>query len=156
MAKELDIRNDQQCLFVSDSREFISEGQRAAQAALESVGGYLGLVEKLPFDRGDTNHGLVQLCLKMAAVVEQNQAPARGVTSSRGRETRRRDKGKQHAPEMLYPSRSSRANFETYGKELEMSSTRLRSRIKEVLLETCLENCLISCAYDSVSSNPAD
>ena len=72
MAKELDIRNDE-ILFVSDSREFISEGQRVAQAALESVGGYLGLVEKLPFDRGDTNHGLVQLCLKMAAVVERTR-----------------------------------------------------------------------------------
>jgi len=72
MAKELDIRNDE-ILFASDSREFISDGQRAAQAALESVGGYLGLVEKLPFDRGDTNHGLVQLCLKMAAVVERTR-----------------------------------------------------------------------------------
>jgi len=69
MAKELDIRNDE-TLFVSDFQEFTTEGQHAAQIALESVGGYSGLVEKLPFDRGAANQGLMQLCLKMAMVVE--------------------------------------------------------------------------------------
>ncbi len=71
MAKELDIRNEE-ALFVTDAQEFERQGKAAAQAALESVGGYLGLAEKLPFDRGDANHGLVQLCLKMAAAVEQS------------------------------------------------------------------------------------
>ncbi len=70
MAKELNIRTDES-LFISEFQEFTSEGQRAAQSALESVGGYSGLLEKLPFDRGDANQGLVNLCLKMAAVVEK-------------------------------------------------------------------------------------
>ncbi len=69
MAKELDIRAEES-LFISDLPVFADEGRQAAQTALESVGGYLGLAEKLPFDRGDTNHGLVQLCLKIAAAVE--------------------------------------------------------------------------------------
>jgi NTP pyrophosphatase (non-canonical NTP hydrolase) len=69
MAKELEISTDE-TLFIDDFREFSAGGQLAAQAALESVGGYPGLMEKLPFDRGDANHGLVQLCFRIAAMVE--------------------------------------------------------------------------------------
>ena len=70
MAKELIIQPGE-TPFISNADEFAKQGQRASQFALESVGGYAGLVEKLPFDRGDANRGLVQLCLKVAAVVQK-------------------------------------------------------------------------------------
>lgn len=70
MAKELGI-GVQEALFISNLNDFNSEGERAAQSALENMGGYTGLVEKLPFDRGEANHSLVQLCLKIAAATEQ-------------------------------------------------------------------------------------
>lgn len=74
MAKELNIRAEE-VIFITDAADFEKQGVAAAQCALESVGGYLGLSEKLPFDRGDANHGLVQLCLKMAAAVEEAHPP---------------------------------------------------------------------------------
>ena len=69
MAKELTIRAGER-LFVTDAAEFGSAGEKAAQRALEEMGGYPGLISKLPFDRGDTNQALVSLCLKIAAAVE--------------------------------------------------------------------------------------
>jgi len=69
MAKELLISENEQP-FVSDFDAFAAEGRSAGYLALESMGGYSGLAERLPFDRGDTNHALVQLCLKIAAGVE--------------------------------------------------------------------------------------
>jgi len=69
MAKELAI-SDSERPFLSDFDAFAKEGRSAGVAALESMGGYSGLAERLPFDRGDTNHALVQLCLKIAAGVE--------------------------------------------------------------------------------------
>jgi NTP pyrophosphatase (non-canonical NTP hydrolase) len=70
MAKEINI-DKSELIFISDFDNFTQAGQSAAQIALESVGGYPGLAQKLPFDRGDANHGLIQLCLKMAAAVEE-------------------------------------------------------------------------------------
>ena len=64
MAKELLISENEQP-FVLDFEAFAAEGRSAG-----SMGGYSGLAERLPFDRGDTNHALVQLCLKIAAGVE--------------------------------------------------------------------------------------
>ena len=69
MAKELTIRSGED-LFIGDIAEFASTGEKAAQRALEEMGGYPGLISKLPFDRGDTNQALVSLCLKIAAAVE--------------------------------------------------------------------------------------
>ena len=69
MAKELRIRSDEE-IFISDANEFTANGEKAAHRALEDMGGYLGLVAKLPFDRGDTNQALMTLCLKIAAAVE--------------------------------------------------------------------------------------
>jgi hypothetical protein len=57
-------------LFIDDVPEFVTTGEKAAQRALEEMGGYPGLISKLPFDRGDTNQALVSLCLKVAAAVE--------------------------------------------------------------------------------------
>ena len=69
MAKELTIRSGEH-LFIDDVSEFGTTGEKAAQRALEEMGGYPGLISKLPFDRGDTNQALVSLCLKVAAAVE--------------------------------------------------------------------------------------
>lgn len=69
MAKELTIRSGER-LFIDDVPEFVTTGEKAAQRALEEMGGYPGLISKLPFDRGDTNQALVSLCLKVAAAVE--------------------------------------------------------------------------------------
>lgn len=69
LAKELDIRpNDD--LFVSDPENFSREGEGASQRVFELAGGYAGLTSKLPFDRGDANHALLQLCLLVASAVE--------------------------------------------------------------------------------------
>ncbi|MDZ4866049.1 MAG: CHAT domain-containing protein [Alphaproteobacteria bacterium] len=69
MAKELAIGPDEKP-FIEDLTDFSDTGKKTAEKALESVGGYPGLASRLPFDRGDANHALVQLCLKMASVVE--------------------------------------------------------------------------------------
>ena len=73
MAKELTISDGEQP-FISDISAFVDEGKAAGLSALETMGGYSGLANRLPFDRGDTNHALVQLCLKIAAGVEQANA----------------------------------------------------------------------------------
>ncbi|HEV7326758.1 MAG TPA: CHAT domain-containing protein, partial [Bosea sp. (in: a-proteobacteria)] len=69
MAKEINITTEEN-LFIDDLNSFERAGSEAAQSALESMGGFAGLVDKLPFDRGDTNHGLVQICMKIAAAFE--------------------------------------------------------------------------------------
>lgn len=73
MAKELEIGPDE-VPFVTDARKFSEEGKLAATAAFENVGGYAGLIQALPFDRGDANHALVQLCLKIAEAVEESNS----------------------------------------------------------------------------------
>ncbi len=69
MAKEL-IIGANETVFIENVEDFAREGERASHAALENVGGYEGIIQTLPFDRGDANHGLVQLCLKMAEAVQ--------------------------------------------------------------------------------------
>jgi hypothetical protein len=73
MAKELQI-GPEEVPFVVDPNSFAEEGRSAATAAFESLGGYAGLTEQLPFDRGDANHALVQVCMKMADAVESTNA----------------------------------------------------------------------------------
>jgi hypothetical protein len=78
MAKELGLRAEDKP-FISDLTGFVEDGRASAERALESVGGYPGLAARLPFDRGDANHALVQFCMKMAVAIE----PANpGVASS--------------------------------------------------------------------------
>jgi hypothetical protein len=49
-------------------------GQRIARQVLELVGGYKGLSGSgLPFDRGDANHALVTLFLKVADAIEEER-----------------------------------------------------------------------------------
>ncbi|MCA1498285.1 MULTISPECIES: CHAT domain-containing protein [unclassified Bradyrhizobium] len=77
LAKELTIRQEE-TLFITNTEQFTSDGEAAAHLALESVGGYLGLSNKLPFDRGGANHALVMICLKIAAAVEQAKPEVAG------------------------------------------------------------------------------
>jgi NTP pyrophosphatase (non-canonical NTP hydrolase) len=71
MAKELNISPDEHP-FIDDLKDFESEGTRASHVALEEIGGYHGIVGHLPFDRGDANHALVHLCLKIADFVQES------------------------------------------------------------------------------------
>ena len=73
MAKELEITVGES-LFLADPETFASEGQRIARQVLELVGGYNGLSGSgLPFDRGDANHALVTLFLKVADAIEEER-----------------------------------------------------------------------------------
>jgi NTP pyrophosphatase (non-canonical NTP hydrolase) len=75
MAKELEIVASESP-FIDDPASFAKEGQDIAHRALERVGGYEGLASSgLPFDRGDANHALVMLCLKVAEAVEAERPP---------------------------------------------------------------------------------
>src|SRR5258708_6530177 len=68
LAKELDIKTVD-ALFNSDASKFAKDGSDAANQILEKLGGYFGLAEKFPFDRGETNRALVLLCLRLAEAV---------------------------------------------------------------------------------------
>jgi NTP pyrophosphatase (non-canonical NTP hydrolase) len=69
MAKELEIVADE-TPFLDDPANFAREGQHIAHRVLERVGGYERLSSSgLPFDRGDANHALMMLCLKVADAV---------------------------------------------------------------------------------------
>jgi NTP pyrophosphatase (non-canonical NTP hydrolase) len=75
MAKELVIIATESP-FLDDPEDFVREGQQIANHVLDRVGGYEGLASSgLSFDRGDTNHALVMLCLKVAEAVEKDRPP---------------------------------------------------------------------------------
>jgi len=71
LAKELDI-GKQENLFFEDSNDFELKGRSVSHRVLERAGGYPTLISKLPFDRGDANHALVLLCIKLAAIVNED------------------------------------------------------------------------------------
>jgi NTP pyrophosphatase (non-canonical NTP hydrolase) len=64
MAKELEIGPIEN-LFNPEPSQFDLKGKEIAGIALEEAGGYRGLADSFPFDRGDANHALVMLCLKL-------------------------------------------------------------------------------------------
>ena len=69
MAKELEI-GAEEALFIEDLESFTNEGSTIAHAVLERIGGYSGLVDRFPFDRGDANRALITLCLRIAEAVQ--------------------------------------------------------------------------------------
>jgi NTP pyrophosphatase (non-canonical NTP hydrolase) len=71
LAKELELK-PVDVLFSSDAAKFAKDGSDAANQMLEKLGGYFGLAEKFPFDRGETNKALVLLCLRLAEAVQGN------------------------------------------------------------------------------------
>lgn len=73
MAKELDIQGVES-LFQLEHESFNRDSLEIAAHALDRVGGYSGLVDQFPFDRGDTNKALVLLCLRMADAIGDTDA----------------------------------------------------------------------------------
>jgi len=69
MAKELDV-SDIEHLFSMQHDEFSQQSRGISALVLEKLGGYSGVIEQFPFDRGDTNKALVLLCLRVADVVQ--------------------------------------------------------------------------------------
>ncbi len=72
MAKELAISNMEE-LFNRDPDTFDAEGKEAAGAVLARVGGYQGLAERFPFDRGDVNRALMLLCLRLGNLFQRDR-----------------------------------------------------------------------------------
>ena len=81
MAKELSIAQDERP-FVEDMTVFAAKGAEAAWAVLERFGGYSAVARQLPFDRGDANHALVYLCLRIADAVEISNGALAGTLRS--------------------------------------------------------------------------
>jgi NTP pyrophosphatase (non-canonical NTP hydrolase) len=82
MAKELDIQGMGE-LFRLDHELFNRESIEISTHVLDRVGGYSGLVERFPFDRGDTNKALVLLCLRIAdAITDTDAATAESLRSA--------------------------------------------------------------------------
>lgn len=71
MAKELDIKEGDD-LFFHDPETFSQAGKVASQKVLEISGGYPALAARFPFDRGDANHALSLLCLRIADLVQDS------------------------------------------------------------------------------------
>jgi NTP pyrophosphatase (non-canonical NTP hydrolase) len=71
MAKELDLEGSDQ-LFQLDHDTFSRESMDISSKVLDHVGGYTGLIERFPFDRGDTNKALVLLCIRIADVIGES------------------------------------------------------------------------------------
>jgi hypothetical protein len=63
LAKELDLKHLDP-LFDLDPERCSREAQEVAASVLERLGGYAGLAQKFPFDRGEANKALVIFCLK--------------------------------------------------------------------------------------------
>jgi NTP pyrophosphatase (non-canonical NTP hydrolase) len=75
LAKELDLAGGED-LFALDEAQLRSDGLSLAEQAIIRVGGYPGLVERFPFDRGEANRELVVFCLKLAAALENDNPKA--------------------------------------------------------------------------------
>jgi NTP pyrophosphatase (non-canonical NTP hydrolase) len=69
LTKELDIGSVEN-LFLKSIDDFSEEGRAICHRVLERAGGFSALVSELPFDRGDANHALVLLCIKLADVIQ--------------------------------------------------------------------------------------
>ncbi|MGA8023477.1 MAG: CHAT domain-containing protein, partial [Candidatus Acidiferrales bacterium] len=82
MAKELDVSGTEK-LFQLEYDAFSQESKEISSRVLKKLGGYTGLVEQFPFDRGDANKALVLLCLRVAdAAQATNSMVADGLRST--------------------------------------------------------------------------
>ncbi len=68
MAKELEIGSAEDFLQF-DAEDAIKRGKAVASAVLERIGGYPGLLQSFPFDRGEANRALMFLCIRLADLV---------------------------------------------------------------------------------------
>jgi hypothetical protein len=81
LAKELDIgANDD--LFRLDPSSFEQAGKDVADTILTHVGGYKGLLERYPFDRGAINNAVVELCLRLAEEFQEGDDIARNLRAA--------------------------------------------------------------------------
>src|SRR5258708_23227606 len=71
MAKELDLAGMKE-LFELDHDTFSRESSEISTKGLDRLGGYAGLIERFPFDRGDTNKALILLCMRIADEIDQS------------------------------------------------------------------------------------
>lgn len=65
LAKELDV-GTMDDLFRLDPAAFEQKGKEVADTLLMHVGGYKGVLERYPFDRGAINNAVIELCLRLA------------------------------------------------------------------------------------------
>lgn len=68
MSKELDL-GPTDALFRLDPEAFRRQGAEVSAAVLEQLGGFGGLAERFPFDRGETNKALTLFMLRLADAV---------------------------------------------------------------------------------------
>jgi NTP pyrophosphatase (non-canonical NTP hydrolase) len=73
LAKELDIK-PLEPLFGFDQDRFAKEAKDTSTAVLERLGGYVGLAQKFPFDRGEANKALILFCLRAAEAVQSENS----------------------------------------------------------------------------------
>jgi NTP pyrophosphatase (non-canonical NTP hydrolase) len=82
LAKELDLENLDP-LFSFDAEKFSADASAAAASVLDRLGGYLGLADKFPFDRGEVNRELVLFCIRAAEKIQgENSAVAERLRSA--------------------------------------------------------------------------
>jgi NTP pyrophosphatase (non-canonical NTP hydrolase) len=62
MSKELDIENFQN-MFSLNPKKYEKKAEEISDNILNSLGGIEGILKKFPFDRGEINSALIQLCL---------------------------------------------------------------------------------------------
>lgn len=78
MAKELDLQ-DSERVFATGHQDISERAARVAERAVAELGGYrtlLRLDSDFPFDRGDANRSLVDLCLRVAEAMDGSDAPS--------------------------------------------------------------------------------
>ena len=78
MAKELDLRDGER-VFAMGHQDVAERAARVAERAVAELGGYrslLSLDSDFPFDRGDANRSLVDLCLRVAEAMDGTDDPS--------------------------------------------------------------------------------
>jgi len=73
MAKELDLQVFSN-VFLSHPDIYQGRGQIVASNILDHLGGYAGLLNDFPIDRGEANDALVVLCLKLSEAMSRDSA----------------------------------------------------------------------------------
>jgi NTP pyrophosphatase (non-canonical NTP hydrolase) len=81
LAKELEIGATDE-LFRLDPETFERAGKDVADTLLLQVGGYKGLLDRYPFDRGAINNAVVELCLRLADQFDEDNPIAKNLRAA--------------------------------------------------------------------------
>lgn len=81
LAKELDI-GATDTLFQMDPTIFEQAGKQVADNLLLDVGGYKGVLERYPFDRGAINNAVIELCLRIAEQFQDGDQIAKNLRAA--------------------------------------------------------------------------